>query len=350
MRLGEIGSALGLACEGDATLEVEGLAGLSDAGPADLSFVTGDAHRSALEASAAGAVIAPPALDAGGRAVLRSAAPYAAFARAIDLLYPRPRPAPGVHPTAALGSGVELGRDVWIGAYAVLGDGVRIGDRTRVHPHVTLYDGVRVGADCELHAGACVCAGAELGDRVVVHPGAVIGSEGFGLTYDEHGARVRIPHVGAPVVGDGAQIGANTTIDASHPGHARHGAPLARTRIGAHVALDNQVHIGHGCSVGDHSTICARAALGGSTQLGRLVTLGGGTLTAGHLRVGDGVMAAGATGIVGDVEAGTRIAGLPHMDFALWRRVMTAMRRLPELLRRVQRIERSLDGGSGEAD
>lgn len=346
--LRDVARELGLAFEGDGELALEGLASLEDAGPRDLSFVTGPRYLRAFRASRAGAVLVPSGFDAEGRACLRCRAPYVEFARAVELFQPRPSPEPGVHATAVVAIDAQLGRGVYVGAYAVIGRRVRVGERTRIHPHVTLYDGVRVGADCEIHSGAALREDVELGDRVVVQNGAVIGSEGFGFAYTPEGRRVRIPHRGSVAVGDDAQIGANTTIDASHAGHPRRGDARARTRVGRGVAIDNLVQVGHGCAIGDQSTLCADVALAGSTELGRGVTFGGASKSAGHLRVGDGVMVAGASALVGDVEPGARVAGVPHMELRLWRRAMVALRELPGLLQRVRRIERRLGPGSSE--
>jgi UDP-3-O-[3-hydroxymyristoyl] glucosamine N-acyltransferase len=346
--LRDVARELELAFEGDGAIPLEGLASLEDAGVRDLSFVTGPRYRAAFRSSRAGAVIAPPGFDAEGRSCLRASAPYVAFARAVDLFQPRPGPEPGVHPTAVVAPDAVLAAGVYVGPFAVIGRRVRIGARTRIHAHVTLYDGVHVGADCEIHSGAALREDVELGDRVSVQNGSVIGAEGFGFAYTAEGRRVRIPHRGSVVVGDEAQIGANTTIDASHAGHPRRGDTRARTRIGRGVAIDNLVQVGHGCAVGDHSTLCADVALGGSTVLGRGVTLAGAVKSAGHLQVGDGAMAAGASALVGDVEAGARVAGIPHMDLRLWRRAMVALRSLPELLGRVRRLERQLRGAPAE--
>jgi UDP-3-O-[3-hydroxymyristoyl] glucosamine N-acyltransferase len=345
LRLRDVARELGLALEGDGELEIEGLASLDDAGEHELSFVTGPRFREALRRSRAGAVLAPPGFDAEGRSCLRCSSPYVEFARAVELFQPRPAPEPGVHPSAVVAPDARIGAGVYVGPLAVIGRRVRIGDRSRIHAHVTLYDGVCIGADCEIHSGATLREDVELGDRVVVQNGSVIGAEGFGFAYAADGRRVRVPHRGSVSVGDDTQIGANTTIDASHAGHPRRNDARARTRIGRGVAIDNLVQIGHGCAIGDQSTVCANVGLSGSTELGRGVTLGGAVKTAGHLKVGDLAVVAGNAGIVGDVEAGARVAGFPQMDIRVWRRAVLALRSLPELLQRVRRIEQRLGSG-----
>src|SRR5262249_50739093 len=152
-------------------------------------------------------------------------------------------------PAAVVAPDAKLGAGVSVGALAVIGAGVVLGARVRVHPHATLYAGVSVGDDSEIHSGAQLRENVKLGKRVVIHNGAVIGAPGFGFANRADGSRVRVPHACGVELGDDCEIGANTTIDASHPGHRRHGKPTAATRLGVGVKVDNGVQIAHGCSI-----------------------------------------------------------------------------------------------------
>ena len=340
MQLGDLARALGLPFEGDPHLELRGLAGLDDAGPDDLSFVAADRYRAVFVRSGAGAVLVPADFDTEKRPCLRSSAPYADFARAVELLLPPPvRPESGVHPTAVVAPDVVLGENVALGAYVVVGDGARIGDRTIIHPHCTLYANVRVGADCEIHSGVHLREGVRLGDRVVIQNGVVIGADGFGFAFRADGTRVRIPHRCPVEVGDEAEIGSNSTIDASHPGHRRHGHAETRTRIGRAVKIDNLVQVAHGVEVGDGSTLCALVGLAGGTLVGKGVIFGGASGAKGNIEIGDGSLIGAGSGVLGDLPAGSQVLGMPHMERRLYARVTAAWKRLPDLLRRVRRIE-----------
>lgn len=348
VQLGKLAVDLDLECEGDPALEVRGLAGLRDASPQDLSFVTGERYRRDFELSGAGAYLAPPDFDTEGRPCLRTRAPYADFARAIELLHPRSKPAPGVHETAVLGGGVALGKDVSVGPYCVIGAGASIGDRTCIHAQVILYPGVRIGVDCEIHSGVHLRDDVTLGDRCVIQNGAVIGGEGFGFTSRADGTRIRVPHRCPVEIGDDCEIGANSTIDASHPGHSRRGHPEVRTRLGNGVKVDNLVQIGHGTDIGDGATLCALVGLAGSSEVGRGVYIGGQAGVADGVRIGPGALIGGGTGVAGDIEAGAQVLGYPPMERRLWWRVMAASKRLPQLLRRVREIEKKVDIASGD--
>jgi UDP-3-O-[3-hydroxymyristoyl] glucosamine N-acyltransferase len=348
VKLAELAAALGLPFEGDGALALDGLASLEDAGARDVAFVTGPKYKAAFAASRAGAFILPPDFDAQGRACLRSRAAYADFARAVDLLRPRPAAAPGVHPSAAVAPDAVLGPGTSVGPYAVIGAGARLGARVRIHPHATVYPGVEIGDDTEVHSHASLREGTRLGKRVVVQNGAVIGAPGFGFATGADGKRVRVPHACPVEIGDDCEIGANTTIDASHPAHPRRGYPDVRTRLGADVKVDNQVHIAHGCEIAEHTTVCAQVGLAGSTIVGHHVYLAGRSASAGHLTIGDGAMVGAQTAAAGDVAPGAQVLGIPAIERRLWGKVAAAWKRLPDLFHRVRRIEKKLGIERGE--
>ncbi len=342
MELQEVAEALGLPCEGDARLEIRGLAGLADAREGQLSFVTGARYRTAFESSKASAVLAPLDFDTCGRACLRSAQPYPDFARAIELFHPEPAHAPGAHPTAVVPEDAELGPDVSIGAYAVLGERVRVGARSRIDPHVTIYPDCTIGSDCTIHSGVHLHSRVRLGDRVVIHSGAVVGSQGFGFAFQPDGTRSRVPHRSGVVIEDDAEIGANTTIDASHSAHACDAQGRPSTRIGRGVKIDNQVQVAHGCEVDDGTTLCAGVGIAGSTRIGKNVFFAGLSATSGNLRVADGTAVLGMSGVMKDTEPGDQLVGVPVLPRRLFFRILAASKRLPDLLKRVDRIEQRL--------
>ncbi len=342
MQLGELAEALELALEGDPEVEIRGLAGLEEAQSGDLTFVTGPRYRRAFEQSKASAFLAPLDFDVGDRPCLRTLQAYPDFARAIELMFPEPAPAPGIHPSAAVAEDAELGADVSAGAYAVIGERVRIGADTRIRPHVTIYPDCVIGQGCEIHSGAHLHSNVKIGDRVVIHSGAVIGSQGFGFAFRGDGMRIRIPHRAGVVIEDNAEIGANTTIDASHFAHARDALNRSSTRIGRGVKIDNQVQVAHGCEVDDGSTLCAGVGIAGSTRIGKNVFFGGLAATSGNLRIGDGTAVLGMSGVMSDTEPGSQLVGVPVLPRRLFFRIQAATKKLPDLLKRVRRIEEKL--------
>ena len=193
-----------------------------------------------------------------------------------------------------------------------------------------------------LHSGACIRSGVRLGDHVVIQNGAVVGGDGFGFAFDSDGTRVRIPHRSGVVLGDRVEIGSNTTIDAAHPAHPRYGHDAPATRIGAGTKIDNLVQVAHGIQVGDGSTVCGQVGLSGRTVLGKNVYVGGQAGVMG-VEVGEGSFVGGGSGVHQKLPPGSQVLGRPAMMRGLFARVVAAQKRLPDLLRRVRRIEKRLD-------
>jgi UDP-3-O-[3-hydroxymyristoyl] glucosamine N-acyltransferase len=331
--LGELGAALGRPVEGDPTFVVRGVAPLARAGAGDLSFVRSSRFARVLEDSGAGALVAPPGLDTGGRPTLRTARPDLDFARALGRLCPPERPAPGVHPAAVVADDAHVDPSACVGPRAVVGARTRVGPRSVLHAGAVVYPDVRVGADCVLHAGCVVREETEIGDRVVLHPGVVIGADGFGYTLDEGGRPLKVPQVGRVVLEDDVEIGANATVDR---------AALGETRVRRNAKIDDLVMVSHNCDIGEDVLIAAQSGLAGSTTIGRGAILMGQTGSAGHLVIGAGSILNGRAAVHRDLPPGSRVWGAPPLEERRWHRSMAALARLPEALRRLRALERRL--------
>jgi len=333
MRVADLADQLGCPFEGDGDRDVCRVAALADAGPEALGFVRSEKLQSELQASAAGAVIAPPGVDAGGRPVIRSSNPGLHFARAVALISPRSSPDPGIHPMAQVDPSAEVDAKASVGPHCSIGAGCRVGPGTVLHASVSLYPDVVVGRDCTLHARVVLREGTRLGDRVVLQPGVVLGADGFGYVFDEAGGWQHVPHVGGVVIGDDVEIGANSTIDRSM---------LGDTRIGSGSKIDNLVMVGHNCEIGEHAIVAAQVGMAGSSTVERRVVMMGQSALAGHLTVGEGAFVGGRAAVHGDVPPGTRVWGTPHLEERRWFRATAAFAKLPELVKRIRALEKQL--------
>jgi UDP-3-O-[3-hydroxymyristoyl] glucosamine N-acyltransferase len=331
--LGEIASRVGCPLEGDATIEIERVAPIDQAGPGDLTFLANPKYASALPSTAASAVILRPGIEGAPCAVLRSPNPYLTFAKAVGVLTPDVRPAPGIDPLASVGSGSVLGEEVSVGAFAVVGPGAAVGARTIVHPHVVIGPSATIGPDCVLHAHVSIRERSVIGARVVLQDGVVIGSDGFGFAPRDDGSHEKIPQTARVVIEDDVEIGANTTIDRP---------AIGETRVKAGAKIDNLVQIAHGVVVGRNTVLAAQVGIAGSTVVGDNVTLAGQVGVAGHITVGDRVRAVGQSGITRSVPPDAFVSGYPAIDNLEWRKASAAFRRLPELRKRISRLERRL--------
>jgi UDP-3-O-[3-hydroxymyristoyl] glucosamine N-acyltransferase len=333
VKLRDLAAQLGCELRGDGAVEIGGVAGLEQAGPGDLTFLANPRYLPYLATTRAAAVVLAPGHETGVPCLL-SDNPYLTFARAVALLRPPTRPAPGVHPSAQIDPTAVLGADVHVGALAVVGQGAHVGARSALHPHVVLYEGVEVGEDCVLHSGVQVRERCRLGNRVVVQNGAVIGADGFGFAHDGEGRYHKFPQVGIVVVEDDVEIGALTAIDR---------AALAETRIGRGAKLDNLVQVGHSVTIGEDAVLAGQVGIAGSTRIGSRVTLAGQVGVAGHLTIGDGAIATAQTGIPSSVENGAVVSGYPAIENRSWLKSSAVFAKLPELQKRLRELERRVD-------
>jgi UDP-3-O-[3-hydroxymyristoyl] glucosamine N-acyltransferase len=332
--LADLAAALGCPFEGDGSLNLVRVATIEQAGPGDLTFLANMKYARALGGTRASAVIAGPDVAAAPCAILRSREPYVTFAHAAALLTPMERPAPGVHPLAAVDADAEIAPSASIGPFAVVGSRARVGDRTIVHPHAVVGAGAVVGADCILHAHVSIRERCSVGDRVILQNGAVIGSDGYGFATRADGTHVQIPQAGPVILEDDVEIGANTAIDRPAVGE---------TRIQAGTKIDNLVQVGHGVVLGRNVLLAAQVGIAGSTRVGSNVVLGGQVGVGGHLTLGDGVKAVGQSGITNSVEPGTFVSGYPAIENTEWRKASAVFRKLPEMRKRLRELEQRLE-------
>ena len=331
MKLGELASRLGAELRGDAELEITGVKGLEEAGPTEVSFVANPRYAALARTTRAAAVLVEPEFLEISAATLRIKNPYYAFSRALGLFYQPPAYAPGIHPTAVIDATAEIGAGAHIGAYVVVGPGVKIGPNATLLPHVVIYPGVQAGANFFAHAHAVVRENCTLGDDVTLENGAIVGADGFGFAKDELGHWVKIPQSGPVRLGNRVDVQANATIDR---------ATVGATEIGNGTKVDNLVQVGHGCRVGENSLICSQTGLAGSSVIGNNVILAGQVGIAGHCEVGDGVILTAQSAVSHDVAPGKVISGSPGFDNRIWLRATAIFQRLPDLMRRLDRLEK----------
>jgi UDP-3-O-[3-hydroxymyristoyl] glucosamine N-acyltransferase len=293
MTLGELVERLGgKLVQGDAALVVTGVDSTTQANPGEIVFAQDAA--SATDALTSGATVV---VLRGGladrypedKAIVETQQPRLWFSRAAKALKPLPPPR-SVVPSAIVGANVELGKEITIGPCAVVEDEASIGPGTRVDAGAVIGTGVRIGRDCHIYPRAVIYAGTTLGDRVVVHAGAVLGADGFGYVRDSaNGAYTQFPQQGSLVIEDDVEIGANTTID--------RGA-LAETRIRRGTKIDNLVHIGHNCDIGEDVILVALTGISGSSSVGKGAVIAGQVGIGDHAHVGEGVILGGQAGVL----------------------------------------------------
>jgi UDP-3-O-[3-hydroxymyristoyl] glucosamine N-acyltransferase len=337
MKLSELARLTGARLDDEARAgeEVSGAAGLDDARAGHVTFLSNPRYTPRVAETRASAIYVGEGVEAAreGLAVLRARDPYLAYTRALRLFHPEPEFEAFVHPSAFVDPSARVGSGVWIGACAFVGRDAEIGDRVRIHPNATVYDGVQIGADSVIHSGVALREGTQVGARVRIHNNAVVGSDGFGYAKDEEGAWLKIPQTGRVVVEDDVEIGACATIDR---------ASVGETRVARGAKIDNLVQVGHSCTVGEDTLLCAQVGLAGSSHVGRRVILAGQAGVAGHLSIGDDVVLTAKSATSHNVPAGKVLSGIPAFDNREWLRATAAFRRLGDMQRTIRALEQRL--------
>ncbi|HVN33641.1 MAG TPA: UDP-3-O-(3-hydroxymyristoyl)glucosamine N-acyltransferase [Casimicrobiaceae bacterium] len=329
--LSELAQLVGAAVDGDGSVRVSHVATLESAGPGSIAFLARAKYRKQLATTGAAAVILAPAMAAETPLPkLVSKNPYATYAKVATILHPAQIAEPGCHPTALVDPGARVAPSASVGPRAIVGSGTIVGERARIGAGSIVGAGVAIGDDVLLHANVTIYDRTVIGPRTIVHSGAVIGADGFGMA-EEAGRWIKIPQIGRVVIGADVEIGANTTID--------RGA-IEDTVIESDVKLDNLVQIGHNCQIGAHTAIAGCVGIAGSTRIGRNCLIGGAAMINGHIEICDGVVIDGAAMVRRSIGAPGEYAGLdPALPGKQWRRIVAIINHLPELEKRIHRLE-----------
>jgi UDP-3-O-[3-hydroxymyristoyl] glucosamine N-acyltransferase len=338
LTVGELASRLHADLVGDPDGLVRGAAPLDSAGPNDVSFLARRKYLPYLATTRAAAVIVGRNLEGlkqvpPAKTLLWVDDAHLALAATLELLYPQQPSEAGIAASASLGPGVELGEGVSIGPYSVVGAGAELADGVRIGALCVIGERCEVGEKSELKDQVTLYPDTVVGARCIIHSGVRLGVDGFGYVFDKVEHR-KIPQVGRCVIEDDVEIGANACIDRGSVGE---------TRIGAGTKIDNLVHIAHNVRVGRNCIIVAQVGIAGSTTLGDGVALAGQVGIIGHLNIGDGARVAAQAGVSHDIPAGETWFGYPARPRTQVMRANAAVLKLPDLMRRVQRIERKLD-------
>lgn len=330
--LAELANYLGGRLLGDEHHEIAGVAGVETAGPQEAAFLLAEYAQFLPQVQAGLVLMESEPEDTCGKNILVVENPKLAFAKLIHVFSPPPVYPEGIHPTAIVDPTARVDASASVGAYVVIGPRAEVGPKTVVHPRVVIEADCRIGSACEIHAGVILHARTQLGDRVIIRGNAVIGGEGFGFA-TEDGKHTRLPQIGRVVIGDDVEIGACCTID---------NATFGETSIGRGTKLDNLVHLGHNVQIGEDCFIISQVGIAGSTKIGNHCVLAGQTGVTGHVTIADHVTCGGKTGVIGNItEPGTYV-GYPARPHRQWGRIEGALTHLPELIKRVKRLEKAL--------
>ncbi len=336
-KLGSAVTASSLETAADLDPILTGLAPIDAATAGTISYIEGDKFAKFVDTTIVSALVLPMNAEIQARAQARGIAWIAArepkllLAKVVKQFYQPFVPLTGIHPSAIVEPGVELGTNISIGARVVIQAGVKIGNGAVIHPNVVIYPDVHIGDRTILHANCTIHERTQIGADCVIHSGAVIGAEGFGFVPTATGW-FKMEQAGHTVLEDGVEIGCNSTVDRP---------AMGETRIGKDTKLDNLVHVGHGTTIGSNCALAAQVGLAGGVKVGNGVLLAGQVGVANQVTIGDRAIASSKTGIHSNVEPGEIVSGYPAVSHKLWLKTAAIVNRLPEMYQFFKQSQRS---------
>jgi UDP-3-O-[3-hydroxymyristoyl] glucosamine N-acyltransferase len=301
-----------------------------------ISYIEGAKFAKYIDETKASALILPDdealqkqAIELG-IAWISSSQPRLLFAQIIKVFYTPFKPKPRIHPTAIINPGAKIGENTYIGPHVVIETGVKIGANCCIFANVVIYPQVEIGANTTLHANCSIHERSVIGANCVIHSGAVIGSEGFGFVPTRDGW-FKMEQSGRTVLEDGVEVGCNSAVDRPAVGE---------TRIKSQTKLDNLVHIGHNCQIGESCALAAQVGLAGGVKIGNRVLLGGQVGAANNVEIGNGAIATAQTGITGKVKDGEIVSGSPSVANKIYLKASAIYKKLPEMYELFKQIQK----------
>lgn len=333
----QLAERVGAEFRGDGEVVIESAAPIETAGPGQISFLSNPTYKKYLATTNASALVVSPNIKCDHLTTIIGRNPYLLFAEIIDILYAPAYPENWtVHASAAISDNCHLPKQIEVGPHVVIEDDVEIGERTVIRAGSFIGKGSKIGSGCLIGPNTSIMHGTKIGNNVTIYAGTVIGSDGFGFAPTEPGREYRkIQQVGWVEIHDNVEIGANVTVD--------RGA-IGPTVIERGVKIDNLVMIAHNVQIGANSIIVGQVGISGSTRLGKSVILAGQVGLVGHIEIGDGAMVGAQSGVSKSLEGGKAYFGYPARPIQETAKIEAALRNLPELMKRVKRIEKELAG------
>lgn len=330
-----IANHLGGELDGRGDVLVSNFAKIEEATPGTITFLANPKYTHHIYSTGASVVLVHRDFVAEQpvkATLIRVDDPYVALSGLLGLAAKFIQPQPvGIEQPCHIADGVEISDDCYIGAFAYIGQGAKIGRGVKIYPQAYVGPGVTIGDESVIYPGAKIYYNCQIGKRCIIHAGAVIGADGFGFAPDAQGVYHKIEQIGIVVIDDDVEIGANTTVDRS---------TMGCTHIQRGVKLDNLIQIAHNVEVGHDTVMASQVGIAGSTKIGANCMFGGQVGVAGHITVGDRTNIGAQSGIAHSIAPDSRIIGSPAVPGREFARIAASMRRLPELLQRVDKLEK----------
>jgi UDP-3-O-[3-hydroxymyristoyl] glucosamine N-acyltransferase len=334
MRVQELAEIVDGRVVGDGGTQIERISELIDADQNEIAYVENEKLFEAAAESKASCLIVQDAARYSGRTVIEVSNPKLAVSLIGAALHPAVRREPAIHPTAVVAANADIALTAYVGPNVCVGEYARVGAYTRIEAGVVLGANVSVADDCVLHPNVVLYDGVSIGNRVILHAGVCLGADGFGYVRHDLGYQ-KFPQIGTVVIEDDVEIGAHTCVDR---------AALGRTRIGRGTKLDNMVHVGHNCDIGERVVIAAQTGISGSVVIEDDAVIGGQVGFGDHTRVLKGAVIGSKAGILpGKIVRPGVWWGIPIQPLNEYKRMNAHMNRLPQMRDEIKRLEEQVE-------
>jgi UDP-3-O-[3-hydroxymyristoyl] glucosamine N-acyltransferase len=330
----ELAALVGGEIAGDGAVKILSIASLDTASEGDIAYVEDEKFFEAAKQSHASCLIVPEGAPIDSPCRIEVAKPKLAFALIAEVLHAPKRREPSLHSTAVIAESADVALTAFLGPHVSIGENSIVGVGTQIHSGVSIGDSVTIGIDCVIHPNVVLYDNVVIGNRVILHAGVVIGADGFGYVRDEH-SHHKFPQIGTVVIEDEVELGANTCVDR---------AALGRTRIGRGAKIDNLVHVGHNCDIGERVVIAGQTGISGSVTIEDDCVIGGQVGFGDHIRVQSGAVIGSKAGILpGKIVRPGVWWGIPIQPLDEYKRLNAHLARVPEMREEIKELKRELD-------
>ncbi len=334
LSLAEIAKIVQGELEGDGAINIYNVAKIEEANKGEITFISNPKYAKYIDSTNASAVIVTQDFPETKKPIIRTQNPYFSFLKILRIFHPpQEMLKKGIHPTAIVDQSTKIGANIRIGAGVIIDKNCKIGDNVMIYPGVVIGQEVEIGNNTLIYANVSLREQVKIGNNVIIHSCTVVGSDGFGFA-KEGPLYHKIPQVGTVIIEDDVEIGANCTIDR---------ATLGATIIHKGVKLDNLIQVAHNVEIGENTVIAAQAGISGSTRIGKNVIIGGQVGFVGHIEIGDNTTIGAQSGVSKSLPPNSVYFGYPARPIMQAKREEAALRKLPELLKRIAAIEAKLE-------
>jgi UDP-3-O-[3-hydroxymyristoyl] glucosamine N-acyltransferase len=323
---------------GAADTLIERVADLDNATAGEIAYVDNEKFFGLASASKASCLLVPVGIGSklthDSPAIIEVTNPKLAFSLIAEILHPPIRREPAIHETAIVSQTADVALSAYLGPYVCVGEYSRIGVNSRIEAGAIIGANVTIGDECVIHSNVVLYDGVTIGNSVILHAGVCIGADGFGYVRDRMGYH-KFPQIGTVVIEDEVEIGAHTCIDR---------AALGQTRIGHGTKLDNMVHVGHNCDIGERVVIAAQTGISGSVTIEDDAVIGGQVGFGDHTRVQKGAIIGSKAGILpGKIVRPGVWWGIPVQPLDDYKRMNAHLSRLPQMREEIKELKRLVE-------